>query len=84
MLLYNGYIGDRGVMAIANALMKENYAERPVLQTLGIGSNEVGERGAAALGRALNTKHVALTCLFLESNTKIGDNGAFLIAEGPT
>ena len=82
LLLYNGHLEDKGTMAIA-ATLALSTPEVPsvVLQTLGIGNQNVGPRGAAALGKLLKTKHCTLTCLYLENNPCIGDIGMEAFAE---
>ena len=78
LLLYNGDIRDKGVMAIAQALSGSHVS---VLQTLGFGNNGIGERGAKALAACLKEKHVNLTALYLENNSKVGDEGLIAISD---
>ncbi len=78
LLLYNGDIRDKGVMAIAEALSESHVS---VLQTLGLGKNGIGERGAKALAACLKEKHVNLTALYLENNAKVGDEGLIAISD---
>jgi hypothetical protein len=81
LLLYNGQLQDKGVMAIAATIeFSSPEIQNSVLQTLGIGNHNVGVRGALALSKALKAKHCALTCLYLENNPKIGDVGIEMIA----
>eukprot|EP00943_MAST-04B_sp_MAST-4B-sp1_P006981 g6981.t1 len=77
LLLYNGDIRDKGVMAIAEALSQSRIS---VLQTLGLGQNGIGVRGAKALAACLEQKHVSLTALYLENNDKVGDEGLMAIS----
>jgi len=83
LLLYNGQLEDKGTMAIAATLALDPTPEVPsvVLQTLGIGNQHVGPRGAAAIGKLLKIKHCTLTCLYLENNPLIGDLGMKAFAE---
>ena len=78
LLLYNGRLGDKGTMAIGSTLATRTGA---ILQTLGIGNNSVGPRGAAALSKSLCEKHCTLTNLYLEKNPAIGDVGVEVLAE---
>jgi len=82
LLLYNGQLQDKGVMAIAATIeLTTPEVHNVVLQTLGIGNHNVGPRGAVALGKALVAKHCTLTCLYLENNPRIGNEGVAMLAE---
>ncbi len=78
MLLYNGMLSDKGVMAIGAALAESSGV---VLQTLGVGNHDVGVRGCVALADALRARHCSLTTLYLEKNPAIGDEGLQVLAD---
>ena len=77
LLLYNCQIQDKGAMAIAHALAESQVS---VLQTLGLGHNGIGVRGAEALAATLKVRHVNLTALYLEDNPKVGDAGVHALS----
>ena len=67
LLLYNGDIRDKGVMAIAQALSGSHVS---VLQTLGFGNNGIGER-AQSLGSMPEGETCQFNCFVLGNNQKL-------------
>ena len=74
LMLYNGYLGNRGVEALSLGL-----AHNTSLRKLVLGAHSVRWRGAAALAHALRHRPVRLRALVLEGNV-IGDEGALALA----
>ncbi len=67
-LQYN-QIGNAGAVALATALQQQQEQQHPVphLTTLGLGSNEIGDKGVMALVKAITT-HPTLTHWSIDRN----------------
>ena len=74
--LNHNYIGDWGVKAIAEVLIKDNKT----LKKLILASNEFGVEGAKAIAEALK-KNRSLITLDIQQNFKLGNEGIKVLAD---
>ena len=74
--LDENYIGDLGVKAIAEVLIKDNKT----LKKLKLASNEFGVEGAKAIAEALKENRSLIT-LDIQRNNKLGNEGIKVLAD---